>query len=151
LVTTGTPKQSGIPCAMVLTAYLVLTSERPGFVVSVAARIVDPQDLAPATGAPGPHALAVRIPVARLATRTRPSHPAPNVRGDREAPLSRARDAERQSRFPKTGRRIFLREGLDRANQLDFVRENGFSAHAPVSCPLLARAKPRAWRDGLSA
>ena len=63
----------GIPCAMVLASYLVLTPERPGFVVSVAARVVRrvgpvradiaiPRDLAPATGAPDPHDLAVRKP-----------------------------------------------------------------------------------------
>jgi hypothetical protein len=45
---------------MVLTAYCVLTPERPGFVVSVAARAVYPRDLAPATGAPGLHVFAVR-------------------------------------------------------------------------------------------
>jgi hypothetical protein len=33
-------------------------------------------------GASGPHDFAVRIRIARLATPTRPSHPAPNVRGD---------------------------------------------------------------------
>jgi hypothetical protein len=40
------------------------------------------------------HAFAVRIDTARLATPTRPSHPAPNTRDDREAPL-----------FSGTGRR----------------------------------------------
>src|ERR1700730_6333439 len=42
-------------------------------------------------GASGPHDFAVRIGIARLATPTRPSHPAPNVRGDcAYAPLSSA-------------------------------------------------------------
>jgi hypothetical protein len=43
--------------------------------------------LDPSVGRSGPHALAVRGPAARLAAHTRPSHPAPNVRDDREAPL----------------------------------------------------------------
>jgi hypothetical protein len=38
-------------------------------------------------GAPGPRDFAVRIDIARPATPTRPSHPAPNTRDDREAPL----------------------------------------------------------------
>src|SRR5262249_54463986 len=32
LVTTGTPERSGIPCAMVLTGYVVLAPVRPAFV-----------------------------------------------------------------------------------------------------------------------
>src|SRR5262249_30855124 len=38
-------------------------------------------------GAPGPHAFAVRIDIARLTIPIRPSHPASNTRDDREAPL----------------------------------------------------------------
>ena len=52
---------------MVLTAYLVLTPERLGLVVSVAARAVYLHDLAPATRASGRHALAVRQHAARQA------------------------------------------------------------------------------------
>src|SRR6185437_16404447 len=37
----------------------------------------------------GPHDFAVRIGSARLAPPKRPSHPAPNVRDDRETPLRR--------------------------------------------------------------
>jgi hypothetical protein len=37
--------------------------------------------------ASGPHDFAVRIDARRLRASTRPSHPAPNVRDDREAPL----------------------------------------------------------------
>jgi hypothetical protein len=44
-------------------------------------------------GASGPHDFAVRIGVARLASPPRPSHPAPNVRDDREAPLLWGQDA----------------------------------------------------------
>jgi hypothetical protein len=50
------------------------------------------RDLSASVGAPGPHAFAVRISIARLATPPRPPHPAPNVRDDREAPLLWERD-----------------------------------------------------------
>ena len=87
---------------MVLTAYLVLTPERPGFVVSVAARVVRrvgpvradiaiPRDLAPATGAPGLHAFAVRIGAfvksAATSIATRPTR-----RDDRDTSLMSGRD-----------------------------------------------------------
>src|ERR1700730_19209084 len=49
------------------------------------------RDLDASVGASGPHDFAVRVSIARLATPTRPSHPAPNVRGDcAYAPLSGA-------------------------------------------------------------
>ena len=44
-------------------------------------------ELDPSVGRSGPHDFTVRIGRARLAQPTRPSHPAPNVRDDREAPL----------------------------------------------------------------
>src|SRR6266567_8641058 len=44
-------------------------------------------------GASGPHGFAVRISAARLASLPRPPHPAPNVRDDRDTPLSRGRDS----------------------------------------------------------
>jgi len=43
----------------------------------------------------GPHDFAVRVQRIRLLRHPRPSHPAPNVRDDREAPLMRAQDARR--------------------------------------------------------
>ena len=55
------------------------------------------RQLSTCIGAPGPHDFAVRCIASRLAqkrlTLQRPSHPAPNVRDDREAPLLWARDA----------------------------------------------------------
>ena len=47
-------------------------------------------------GAPGPHGFAVRIGAARLAALLRPSHPALNVRDDREAPLFIERGTRKQ-------------------------------------------------------
>jgi len=43
-------------------------------------------------GASGPHDFAVRAGAARLASPSRPPHPAPNVRDDRETPLLWARN-----------------------------------------------------------
>jgi hypothetical protein len=47
--------------------------------------IIDKLDTS--VGVPGPHDFAVRTVAARLAAPTRPSHPASNVRDDRETPL----------------------------------------------------------------
>src|SRR5579871_4693221 len=63
-------QNTGIPCAMVLTGSCVLAPVRPAF-VSPSPAESPPTGLAPATRAPGPHAFAVRICVARHAT-----HPA---------------------------------------------------------------------------
>ena len=49
-------------------------------------------------GASGPHGFAVRINAARLASPKRPPHPAPNVRDDREAPLSESARHRRENR-----------------------------------------------------
>jgi hypothetical protein len=70
-------------------------------------------------GASGPHDFAVRISILRPAlaclTLPRPSHPAPNVRDDRETPLCVGRDRGGY-RFDLGRRRsgIFFAEGLDR-------------------------------------
>jgi len=79
-VTTGSAASTGIPCAMVLTLLRALPGV-PGFLATVALRIIARLD--PSVGGTGPHGFAVRLIVARLATPKRPSHPAPNVRGDR--------------------------------------------------------------------
>jgi hypothetical protein len=61
-----------------------------------------------------PHDFAVRFQVARLAHQKRPSHPAPNVRDDREAPLLWARDARRGTTdLPDGTSAIFSERRLD--------------------------------------
>ena len=77
-VTTGSVGSTDIPCAMVLTAYVVRAPARPAF-VSPSLAESRPAGLTPATRASGPHAFAVRINAARRATSTRPSHPALHV------------------------------------------------------------------------
>ena len=57
----------------------------PGLLAPVALSIISTR-LDASVGAPGPHGLTVRAPAARLAARARPSHPAPDVRDDRDGP-----------------------------------------------------------------
>jgi hypothetical protein len=59
---------------------------RPGSFATVACENTF-RKLDASVGASGPHDFAVRVSIARLAKPSRPPHPAPNVRDDREAPL----------------------------------------------------------------
>jgi hypothetical protein len=81
----GHTETPGIPRAMVLTAYSVL-SPVTGLCCHRHPWIL-PRDLNASVGASGPHGFAVRSHVIRLVTPPRPSHPAPNVRDDRDTPL----------------------------------------------------------------
>ena len=85
LVTTGSLGIAGIPCAMVLTAYFVLS------LVSRACchhRFADRSaKLDASVGASGPHDFAVRLMRHSSKAPKRPSHPAANVRDDRDTPL----------------------------------------------------------------
>jgi hypothetical protein len=90
---------NGIPRAMVLTVSFVISP------VSMTPESPSPADrsvsgppgptsrisrLGTSQGVPGPHDFAVRADVVRLTTSSRPSHPALNVRDDRETPLIEA-------------------------------------------------------------
>ena len=80
-------------------------------------------------GRSGPYDLAVRAWLARLATPTRPPHPALNTPDDAQRPSYRARDARRKTCISEKRKRYILREGLDRANQVEMAGENwGFGA-----------------------
>jgi hypothetical protein len=84
-VTTGTPRSSGIPCTTVVR--LIARSSR-GAGLDSPRRLPITGKLDSSVGESGPHAFAVRVGAARLAAPKRPSHPKPNVRGDRaSAPL----------------------------------------------------------------
>ena len=86
---------SGIPHAMVLTAYFELS---PVTGLFCHRRFVeDSTKLDASVGASGPHDFAVRLGAARLAAPSRPLHPAPNVRDDRDTPLLRVRDARKDA------------------------------------------------------
>src|SRR5438067_13922890 len=84
VVTTGSPKQSGLPCAMVYGLFRALLGDRAFLPPSLADRSAN---LTPASGRQDHTALPSAISIVRLATSKRPPHPAPNVRDDRETPL----------------------------------------------------------------
>jgi hypothetical protein len=87
--TAEAPDTSGIPHAMVLTAYIAL-SPGTGLFCPRRSRGSTPQKLNTSVGVSGPHDFAVRIQRVRLTRRQRPPHPALYVRDDRETPLGRA-------------------------------------------------------------
>ncbi len=79
-------RSTGIPCAMVL-RFPSCSPRRPGFVVSVvSATHKHCRQLDISVGTSGPHDFSVRFIIARQSMPKRPSHPAPNVRDDRETP-----------------------------------------------------------------
>ena len=86
VVTTGSPEQPGIPRAMVLTASFVI-SPVIGLFCHRRRRNYFRQ-LDASVEASGPHDFAVRISTVRQPCYQRPPHPVPNVRDDRETPLS---------------------------------------------------------------
>jgi hypothetical protein len=97
-IITGTPKHRPS-----LRNGLRLTPRSPrgaGFLAPVVGRNTCFAQLDPSIGGPGPHGFAVRSGLAFvLRAPPRPSHPASNVRDDREAPLLRVQDATKKARF----------------------------------------------------
>jgi hypothetical protein len=86
VVTTVTPESPGIPRATVLTVSFELSPVSRAFLPpSFAQDALRKLDIS--VGISGPHDFAVRETRARQARDPRPSHPAPNVRDDRETPL----------------------------------------------------------------
>src|SRR5579871_415977 len=103
-----------IPCAMVLTGYVVLAPVRPAFVSPSLARHRS-ASLAPAARAPGPHAFAVRFPH-RSSNDAIGVHRIPHstYRDDAYAPLHRGGTGAENHDFPKIGIQIFFTAGLDK-------------------------------------
>jgi hypothetical protein len=85
IVTTGSPELPGLPCAMVLTAYIVL-SPATGLFCHRRRRNCFRQ-LDASVGASGPHDFAVRKPALSSAAPSASIASRLNVRDDREAPL----------------------------------------------------------------
>ena len=114
--TTGLPKQSGLPCAMVYGLFRDLLGEtglfchrHPRDAQSIVA------NLAPASGRQDHTALPSAPMLFVEPTPLRPSHPAPNVRDDREAPLSRGAGCANHTLFPDSEKqKYFCREGWTR-------------------------------------
>jgi hypothetical protein len=87
VVATGSPVSPSIPCAMVLTAYFALS---PAIGLFCHRRKRNAQALSPldaSVEASGPHDFTVHVGAIRQARQSRPPHPTPNVRDDREPPL----------------------------------------------------------------
>jgi hypothetical protein len=76
----------GLPCAMVLTAYFVL-SPVTGLFATVALKKLASRKLDASVGASGPHDFAVRAQCHSSFDMPRPPHPRLNVRDDRDTPL----------------------------------------------------------------
>jgi hypothetical protein len=109
-----------------------------------------PAKLDASVGASGPHDFAVRALLQAKAsgglsaealakaesTRSsralsRPPHPAPNVRDDRDTPLSRGRDGgSRKFDLPDGESEIFFARGLDNPNHVESLEQIAVLAHA---------------------
>ena len=87
--TTGTSRTTGLPCAMVLRLIRDLPGDRA--LLPPSPRIIR-ENLAPALGRQD-HTISPSAICCSSRNTSRPSHPASNVRDDREAPLLRQRDA----------------------------------------------------------
>jgi len=94
LVTTGSPKRPGVPCAMVL-RLTPRSLRRSGatFCHRRQRNAKHCRQLHASVEALRPRGFVVRDQRLRLLRHPRPSHPAPNVRDDRDTPLLWARDA----------------------------------------------------------
>jgi hypothetical protein len=128
-VTTGRPKHSGIPCAMVLTVSFVISSviglfcHRHWRGVKGPSGLSSPvRQLEASVEASGPHDFAVRKTHARQPRALRPSHPAPDVRDDASAPPDGRETRQQlllicptaQGKFPRSN--CFVVAGLDPAS-----------------------------------
>ena len=107
----------GLPCAMVLTVYFAL-SPATGLVChrrpQETCKKLASRELDTSVGVSGPHDFAVRAQCHSSFDKPRPSHPAPNVRDDRETPLLWVRDSDGcRSDLAEKNTGIFLRRGLD--------------------------------------
>ena len=103
---------------MVLTVYFAL-SPATGLVChrrpQETCKKLASRELDTSVGVSGPHDFAVRAQCHSSFDKPRPSHPAPNVRDDRETPLLWVRDGKRcRSDLGQKRTGIFLRGGLDR-------------------------------------
>jgi hypothetical protein len=115
------PEQPAFPAQWFYGLY-VISGDR-AFLPPSVVELIKPSNLSASLGAPGPHDFAVRCSIIRLLTLPRPSHPAPNTRDDREAPLLRKQDRqEKATDLGSAPSGIFFRRRLDDPNQVESVR-----------------------------
>ena len=77
VVTTGTSRTSGLPCAMVYTLYVI--SPGTGFLAPVCDNALSARCAGLSTGRPGPHDFGVRAGLRSSAQPSRPSQPASHI------------------------------------------------------------------------
>ncbi len=122
-VTTGSPKRSGLPCAMVYGLFWALPGVHD-LVVTVARTMQrrHRRELGTSQGVPGPHSFAVRNHAARLAALLRPPHPRLTSRDDRDTPVrKRSGMGHPYTDFNFCKTEIFSRPRLDRNSRGPFV------------------------------
>src|SRR5882724_10348348 len=113
VVTTRTAVSPGIPYAMVLTGSFAL-SPVIGLVCHRHRRKLVFANLTPASRRQDHTTSPSATQCPRQKHQSRPPHPAPNVRDDREPPLLRERDGDRYAGdLGVAGTEKFLRRGLD--------------------------------------
>ena len=112
------------------TAYIALSPGTGLFCPRHFRGIVSHETLAPASGRQDHTTSPSATSAARLASPPRPSHPAPNVRDDRDTPLLRVRDAGKNTHFLIFRKRNIFAWRADNPNQLESAREIRFYAHA---------------------
>ena len=131
VVTTGTSRTSGLPCAMALRLIRDLPRDRLSCPCRPRSSSA-PHDLDASVGAPGPRDFVVRMTSfvrahMHTATSPRPSHPAPNVRDDAYVPLVGQDEAE-YARIPKNRNRNIFRRRAGQASPRAARRANQFAA-----------------------
>ena len=134
---------------MVLTGSFEL-SPVTGLVVTVAPEKRGSQELDVSAGTSGPHDFAVRVSAARprknvcAAPPSRPPHPAPNVRDDRETPLMWRRDGLSIKLFlPNRETKYFCWEGWTQNREASPV---GQITREPQRVGGVERSDGKIWR-----
>src|SRR2546421_1431519 len=109
----------------------------------------DSRKLDASVGASEPHDFAVREAGAFVFRATsRPPHPVPNVRDDRETPLSGTGWRGYNFDLGQTRTELFLQMGVDRANQIESIQQMTLRAH-PKALQISGsmRSLSSDWRD----
>ena len=138
---------TGLPRANGFNGFLRTLPGVPGLIATVTPekRLLASHELDLSVGRSGPYDFAVREDVVRLATPSRPSHPAPNVRDDAQRRSCGARDGGMIGvDLPDGTSGLFFSAGLDDPNQLEMLQQNrGFGAgHFAGLCDRMGRPTP---------
>ena len=119
-------RHSGLPCAAVYGLLRALPGE-PAFATVARAKPLEPRStLTPCLCAPEPHGFAVRLRAARQSAQRTSAALRSTFVTIAIRPLCRCGVGAVNHKFLKIERRIFLCEGLDRANQVERTRKIRF-------------------------